>query len=181
MKINWIDLIKTILTLIPISLIINWISKHGKFSATITKPTTRYNTFKKYNLFEKSFFYIGGIFCFVVGIVCLYQIFVFLNNTHPIEYFTSALLFVIFFILGLYLFTKPQENKIFTTFMLYGKKYFIIGDREVDDFYICQTATQLYDADLPKKIKKIKKDKISEFSEENVSLESLKKYIDENK
>lgn len=139
--------------------------KNRNFNITITNPKNNYNTLR---YFDKSanrnwsnFIVIFGIFDIDILIRYILHETV-ITIVLPVYVITILLIpFISQFLL---------KYHMFTYFYVEDTKYYIIGNRDQDNFYICQTLKELISSTPSKKYVKIEKNKIIHFETEAIKM-----------
>lgn len=144
--------------------------KNKNFNVTVTNPENNYNTLRYFNLSDKLFY------SDLILIFSAIDIYIFLSYIlkNKIPFFILIPFYIITILSIPFVFEYLFKNKKFTCFYFENIKYFIIGNRDQDDFYICQTLEQLKSSLPNKKYKKIEKNKVINFETEIIQMSNFK-------
>lgn len=156
---NSINILISIIGPIVIGIVNKYWFNKDSFNVTVSNPKNKYNTFKEYKVSEMEYY--TNLFLLLI-ILFFYFIF------H--KHYLAALVIYIIFTLSIYPFISLVIRiRKFSKFKYKKINYYIIGNRDQDDFYICQKFNELKSTRNNKKYLKIKKSEVSNF--ENVEIQ----------
>lgn len=171
----FIELALKIIGTIVVPLVVCFISnksfKNNKFNITVSNPSNRYNSFRHFSRSDMEIISLVIISLLLTYAYVIYMVF----NQKFYHHLTNFLIVYIITLLTTSCLIKYIiKDTTFSTFELSDTKYYIIGNRDQDDFYICQTHSELTSPSKQKKYIKIKKNKVVNFKTEHISLSNFK-------